>query len=303
MRGIAQASKRTTAFASLLTATLTLAAAPTVTEAAGLSSPVFVGDRVNGRGLYMTACASCHGETGDGGASKIALTRSGRMGLLSDAAMFAMISTGEGLKKPAEHRFGDRLEYLETFDVIAYVRAGTMSVGEFFPEAARYLGKEYTIDEFGLTRIKEATGKALSPEEAQASVFTMFRIEGEDGNLRYVPQDPIQLDALKKDLKIGYLVFLPFRVGPFSGEIGVAMDAAGVITGLRAQDGHAQDAVELNKKLAQFVGMGKKGQRDRFKAPARTSVEVSNAVFQSYMQAMESATMYDREEKDRTWAD
>jgi len=192
---------------------------------------LLVGDPLNGKKLYQNTCSACHGEGGSGGRTGIALTDSGRMNLIRNDQMFGQIEKGEGLKKPKDHAFSKELKYLDTWDVIAYVRTLHMTLDQFFPQAGRYVSKEYTIDKFGLDRIKEAAGLALQGNDQKGAVFTFFDFEGEAGNLSYVPQDPIRLDHLKKKFKAGYLVFLPFEDGNgFKGEIGVAMDPKGVIT-------------------------------------------------------------------------
>jgi mono/diheme cytochrome c family protein len=112
-----------------------------------------VGDWVNGKKLYVKECAACHGEDGKGGRIGIALTNSDRLNLITSESMFAMVRDGTGTKKPKEHQFGDKLGFLETWDVIAHVRTLHMTLDEFFPDSSRYVMKRYTIDDFGLERI------------------------------------------------------------------------------------------------------------------------------------------------------
>jgi hypothetical protein len=265
---------------------------------------VLVGDPVNGKKLYGKVCSACHGDAGSGGRTGIALTDSGRMNLIRNQQMFGQIEKGEGLKKPKDHAFGKELPYLDVWDVIAYVRTLHMTIDEFFPQAGRYVSKEYTIDKFGLERIKEATGHMLQGNDQKGAVFTFFDFDGEAGNLTYVPQDPIRLDHLKKKFKSGYLVFLPFDDGSgFKGEIGIAMDPKGVITKVAVHD-ELKGADLLNKSLSRFSGMGQKGQKEKFKVGGGKPMEnLAEKVFPTYLRAMETVTMYDREEKERTWAD
>jgi hypothetical protein len=287
---------------NLLWSALALALVAQRAEAA--SDVVLVGDPVNGKKLYGTTCAACHGEGGSGGRTGIALTDSGRMNLIRNDQMFAQIEKGEGLKKGKEHAFSKELKYLDIWDVVAYVRTLHMTLDGFFPQAGRYVSKEYTIDKFGLDRIKEAAGVSLQGNDQKAAVFTFFDFDGEAGNLTYVPQDPIRLDHLKKKLKSGYLVFLPFEDGSgFKGELGIAMDPKGVITKLAVHDA-AKGAELLNKSLSRFSGMGQKGQKEKFKIGGGKPMEqLADKVFPTYLRAMETVTMYDREEKERTWAD
>lgn len=273
----------------------------------GLSSaqaselPLLVGDPKSGQKLYAKECASCHGAEADGGKTGISLRDSGRLNLLRNEQLFDMIETGKGLKKPGEHQFKRQIRFLEIWDVVAHVRGQHLVIQTFFPNASRYVAKEYTIDNFGLERIKAATGKPA--REKKAAVFTFFNFEGEEGNLSYVPDDPIRLDELKKDKKSGYLVFLPFKTPGFEGELGVAMDKEGVITKLAVHEVDQKTEL-LNKSLSRFAGLGRKGQKEPFKvAGGKTVSDLAADVFPVYLVAMESATMYDREETERTWAD
>lgn len=287
---------------ALAGATLALAFSASEARAAD-DAPVLVGDPLNGAKLYMAECAACHGDDGRGGRTGVALTNSARMNLIRDAQMFGMIERGAGLKDPGEHTLKDKLSMLEIWDTVAYSRTLHMTIGDFFPNAARYVSKEYTIDKYGLQRVEENGGVRLTGKDQSAPVFTLFDFEGEEGNLRFVPQDPILLDQLDKDKKAGYLVFLPFKTKGFDGEIGVAMDPRGVITKLAVHKSKA-DAELLNKSLSRFEGMGRKGQTMPFKVSGGKSMaQLAKDVFPVYLRAMETVTMYDREERERTWAD
>lgn len=261
-----------------------------------------VGDATNGEKLYDRECAACHGDDGTGGRSGISLTDSGKANLLPNEALFAMIREGTGLKKPKDHQFGGpKLTFLDTWDVIAYARTLHMGLDEFFPDASRYVSKVYTIDNFGTERIEKATGKPLG--DKTAPVFTFFTFDNEATKLQYVPQDPIRLDQLKKDKRSGYLVFLPFSTDGFSGELGIGMDRDGKMTTV-AVHGGAKGAELLNKSLSRFAGMGRKGQKEPFKIGGGKPMEKLAAdLFPVYLRAMETVTMYDRDEAERTWAD
>lgn len=262
---------------------------------------LWVGDPSSGQKLYAKECASCHGAEAEGGRVAISLRDSGRLNLLRNEQLFEMIESGKGLKKPSEHQFKRKISFLETWDVVQHVRGQHLTIQSFFPEASRYVAKEYSIDSFGLDRIKGATGKAA--KHTKAAVFTFFAFPGEEGNLSYVPDDPIRLDELKKDKKAGYLVFLPFKTAGYEGELGIAMDKDGVITKLAVHE-KDQKTQLLNKSLSRFAGVGRKGQKEPFKlAGGKQVADLADDVFPLYLVAMESATMYDREETERTWAD
>jgi hypothetical protein len=261
----------------------------------------WVGDPVNGKKLYARECAGCHGDDGTGGKSGVSLRDSGRLNLVTDESMVAIINSGKGLKHNEGHKLQDKLSFLDVWDVIAHVRSMHLMLSAFFPGASRYVAKVYAIDDHGLERIEKATG--AKPKDASAACFTFFTFPDEPGRLSFVPPDPIQLDQLKKPLKTGYLVFLPFETEGYKGEAGIGMDKDGKITKLAVHAG-TSGADLMNKTLSRFVGLGKKGQKEPFKVGGGKTVDrVQKDVFALYERAMETATMYDREENERNWAD
>lgn len=260
-----------------------------------------VGDPKNGAKLYAKECAACHGDGGKGGRSAVSLTDSSRMNLLRDEQMYEAIKSGAGVKKEKDHKFDKKLDFLETWDVVSYIDTLHLELGALFTDATHYVAKDYEIDEHGAKRYEEAIGKPLS--DKKASVFTFFKKDGFDADLLYVPQDPIKLDALKKKEKIGYLVFMPFKTTGFEGELAVAMDATGKIKRLAVHQA-APNAELLNKSLSRFEGLGKKGSKEPLKPGGdKTMAALATDVFPAYMKAQEAATMYDRDENERTWAD
>jgi mono/diheme cytochrome c family protein len=260
-----------------------------------------VGDPRNGEKLFAKQCQACHGEAGAGGSSGVSLRDSGRMTLIRPEQLFAIVQKGAGLKKPDDHKFEGKIPFLDAWDVAAYLTTLTLEVDDFFPDATHYVSKEYEIDEFGLARIEKAVGKR--PADKKSAVFTFFKKANTDAQLEYVPQDPIRLDQLKKKEKFGYLVFLPLETKGFKGEVGIAMEADGRIRKLLVHRGN-KGAEALNKQLSRFEGLGKKGQKEPLKPGGdKALAELANELFPVYLRAMESATMYDREENERTWAD
>lgn len=256
-----------------------------------------VGDPAHGAKLFEKHCKSRYKATGLG------LFTSDGMNLMTDAQLYARVGKGDCVTKEQKTPFTpDELSYLDKWDMVAFMRTLHMNLSDFFPQAGRYVSKVYTIDKFGLKRISDA-GSSLKKNERSASVFTFFDFEGEEGNLTFVPQDPIKLDQLEKDQKAGYLVFLPMKHEGFEGELGLAMDGQGTITKLMVHPA-AKGADRLNASLERFVGMGRKGQSTPFKVSGgQAMAKLAKVVFPTYLRAMETVTMYDREENERTWAD
>jgi hypothetical protein len=273
---------------------ITLAAAPAL--AADAARPL-VGDPIHGAKLFEEHCKSRYKTTGLG------LFTSDAMNLITDDELYARVDEGDCVTEEQPAKFdADGLSYLDKWDMVAFMRTLHMNLSDFFPEASRYVAKTYTIDEYGLGRIAKAA-EPLPEDEQSAAVFTFFDIEGEAGNLTYVPQDPIKLDQLEKDQKAGYLVFLPMEHDGFEGEVGIAMDPRGVIEKMMVHP-DAEKAELLNTHLARFEGRGRKGQTQPFEVSGGRAVKrLAKVVFPLYLRAMETVTMYDREENERTWAD
>jgi len=261
---------------------------------AGLGSaradvPVQVGDPIHGRRLFAEHC---------GEAAARATLSSEQMASLRDGDLQTAFLEGRCVDSKKTFDTGD-LDYLDAWDMVAFIRTRHLRLQDFFPEASRYIQKEYSIDEYGRNRLESALGRV--PEDLTHTVFTFYEFEGEAGDLTYVPQDPILLDELDVDEKVGYLVFVPFETASFTGEVGVGMTESFEVVGLRVHRTHPQ-AAELNPKLAAYVGKGGRRQTDRFDAPRRQpGADIEPAVSAAYLVAREAATMFVRDERSRTW--
>ncbi|HJL41197.1 MAG TPA: hypothetical protein RMG48_07815 [Myxococcales bacterium LLY-WYZ-16_1] len=252
---------------------------------------LFVGDPIHGRTQFTEMCGAEMAR-----ATLDPATWNARV----DAQLHAQFMKGQC--GPGGPSFDpDPVSFLDAWDMVAFARTRHLRLADFFAEAARYIHKEYTIDKFGVGRLKDALGRV--PRDLSHRVYTFFRVDGEEGNLSFVPQDPILLDELNKDMKIGYLVFVPFSHEGTSGQLAVAMDETGKIQGLalhRSVDG----AGVLNPKLATFEGQGKLGQSEPLEAGRNPKMRsLSQSLHAPVLTAWESVTMYIREERDRTWGE
>lgn len=251
--------------------------------------PVQVGDPIHGRRLFAEHC---------GEAAARATLSSEQMSTMQDEQLQAAFRGGQCVDSKKTFATGD-LDYLDAWDMVAFVRTRHLGLGDFFPEASRYIQKEYTIDDYGRNRLKSALGRV--PDDLTHTVFTFFDFEGEEGDLTYVPQDPILLDELDVKKKTGYVVFVPFETADFVGEVGVGLSDSFEVTGLRVHP-TAEGAAEINPELQAYVGKGGRTQTGRFEAPRRgPGADVEKAVSTAYLLAREAATMYVRDERSRTW--
>jgi len=281
-----------------------------------------LGDFHRGAQLYRLNCQSCHGAEGRGnGLMARSLTPApgkvvgtalniGR----SDADLFKLLHDGgPALQLPATMpAFGDELGELELWDLVAFLRHGSYEVADFFPEAGRYLVKSYTLDTYAQQRLTRAFGAPASPDQASMEVVTVFK----GGNAQGAPpvlksQDPITLDSLKPHDRIGYIVFvdaqLPLDEKPLP--VAIATDRDGKV--VKALSTAGVDDAARDAYLQGYVGQGHKGQHPPLIAPklakgkkAKPSKDAKLLGFDAaYARAMEAVTMYDKEERDRTWAD
>ncbi len=250
--------------------------------------PVQVGDPLNGRKLFSQLC---------GDAAARATFSSAEMAAIGDERLHAAFSDGNCVD--SAQSFSAELDHLDAWDMVAFVRTRHLGLGDFFPDASRYLQKEYTIDKYGKARLEKALGRV--PDQLTHVVFTFFDFEGEKGNLRLIPQDPIMLSEMTYDKKSGYVVFVPLETKSYRGEVGIGFTSSGDITHIAVHSSQ-EGADALNAKLASYVGLGKMGRTDplvpKKNAPGR---DLSSAVTKSYLLAMEAATMFVREERKRTW--
>ncbi|MBS2031054.1 MAG: cytochrome c [Deltaproteobacteria bacterium] len=299
-----------------------LVAAPALARAS--ESPA-IGDVHRGAELYRLNCVACHGGSGqgDGFMAKSLDPKPGvakgtpLLVTLTDANLHDLLHDGGGAMQLSKTMpaFGKELSELELWDVIAFLRQGSYDVLDFFPNGGRYLVKSYTLDPYAQERLTKA-GVSASGPAANIEVVTVFNGDRQPGAPATLePQDPVTLDSLKPKDRIGYVAFVS---GELPGDskplpIAIAMDREGKIT--KAVSLAGTDDARRDKLMASFVGQGKKGPHVPLEAPkaekkskkpakaaAPTDAKLSG-FDAAYALAMEAVTMYDKEERDRTWAD
>jgi len=251
---------------------------------------VHQGDFIHGRSLFARHC---------GAEAARATLSAAEMTAILDPSLHAAFSQGKCVDS-AKTFAPEEVDFLSAWDMVAFVRTRHLRVSDFFPEAARYLLKEYTIDKFGEKRLKQNLGQL--PADRTHMVFTLYDFEGEKGQLNFVPQDPLLIDELEKDDKLGYLVFLPMDTPHGRTEVGIAVDDEGTVRAARVHRTE-DEAEKINAALSVFEGQGRLGGPGQFDAPRRSAAKNYIDDFrEAYLLAMESVTMFIREERDRTWS-
>jgi mono/diheme cytochrome c family protein len=287
-----------------LTSTLVL-----TTSSARDGDRPYDGDPTHGRVLFEKFCADCHGKEAQGGSAP-KLTNGGLINSVSDERFLEMLGgqeTGKAAHKGLKQPVG---KPLDAWDIIGFLRARVPHVGEIFPQADRYLVKSYDIDKNAKQRLEKSLGRTIAEGEIKADVFTMFNIKSKTP-LELVPQDPRRIDELKRPLKVGYVIFMPFtKPNGQTVQTAVALEPQGLkIVNLVAVDGQGQEDKDLNKLLSRFKDKGDR----KLSGTAKANLTVGGGgkdikaleknVTDIYLRSLELVTAYEIEERERSWAD
>jgi len=276
------------------------------------------GDAERGGRLFRMECSTCHGMDGSGSTfwqqaiqgNKLAtppdLRDSAFLAQRSDADLHDAIRRGMGRNGwiPG-HNFAS-LSTLEAWDIVQWLRDGSLTVTQFFPDAAKFTAKDFQIDQWGAERLAENLNLRLSQEELEVVVLTVYRGQRDDAEgVRLVPWKPVELDLLSAKDRIGFLSFQEM-VTP-NGEkirVGLAFGTDGKLQ--RAVVNHADPAkkAEYEKALSQFVGQGQKG-ASVYKAPRglKNGDAWARALTRAAAISAEGITMYEKAERSRTTFD
>ncbi|MCG3173749.1 MAG: hypothetical protein GMKNLPBB_01950 [Myxococcota bacterium] len=279
----------------------------------GSELPAARGDAVNGEKLFRIHCAACHGFTGrgDGAAAKhlavpvINLHDGGLMNRRTPTELAQIIERGAISVKGsrAMPSFKEALSPLERWDIVAYLETLYPKIQDFFPEAGRFTVKKFDMDDTGKSRIKKLLESDLSPAESSLVLITVFKGGSERGEPRNIPYVPAELDNLKKEDKLGYLAFFDIPGPKGSMSVGMAIAPNGTILKLSGTDALGVNAAD-NRMLKEFEGQGKRGSKpEPFKARTKPANVYAAGVFRGWVRMIEAVYGFERDEKDRTWAD
>ena len=286
------------------------------------SSNPLIGDVPNGTRLYRTHCTVCHGFDGSGlGSAKATLKKApadhrngSLMNARDDGLLIDTIKGGCAVRgcSKAMPGFGAELSSLSIWDLVAYLRSLHVPLVSFFPKVGLYVVKQYHVGQVGnadfkdgqLERLKKYAGK-VAPAELTQTVFTLFSADGQLSTPKLVPQEPRQLARLKKDKKIGYVLFMELN-GPRNRKVpvGLALDRNFSIVKLVTTLVDPGLSGEYNRRFELYKGLGKRGDAPKFDTGRdKISKLFDKAVVRTYVLAVESVNAYELEEKERSWAD
>jgi len=272
-----------------------------------------IGVPSNGALLFRVNCAACHGVDGRGqgpltpqlAVSPGDLRDPAFLSTRSDDDLMTVIARGGVARKrsktmPAFPTISD----LDRWDLVAFLRQNELKVADFFPHARYFTAKAYPLDKNAIERLTTLFGRPLTPQETRMTVVTAYgkRPANDTAGPELVPQDPVSLDKLNPKEKIGYLVFvdLPAQGGAMTS-YGVAIANDGSVTHVDSEAGITKPAVDA--VYQGFVGQGQKGQPGSLKPGKGSTPPTAQAFKNAYARILESIGLFDKEERDRHWAD
>lgn len=271
-----------------------------------------VGDAASGESLFRMECAACHGPNGAGAETFRKAAPGGHLPNLSDSAflatrsddeLHATMTTGQGKERWIPGHSFANLTPLQRWDIVQWLRDASLPVEAFFPEVVKFTAKDFLIDEHGAKRLQ---GLNLPAGEADRSVVVLTAYRGSrkaNESIRLIPWNPVELDLLKADERLGFLTFTDLEV-PKTGEkvhVGLAFDASGRLQKVRVRHPDPAKRTEIEKVLATFVGQGARTATE-LKAPKtlRDGDAWAKAMTRATSLSVEAILMFDKAEKART---
>lgn len=195
---------------------------------------------------------------------------------------------------------------LDRWDVLATLRSKNSDLRDFTMGADTVLLMTTKLDENAEKRLTDQAKINSSVLVPERRVFALFKMpdakEGKNGEVTFVGEkDSKKRDKLKKNTKVGYVVFLPipgFRGGKHEAAFAIDKDMRIQSVAIRAPDGAAP--VDVNQAAARFVGKGARGQYAALKAggAGKAIGELERPLSDAYLLAAEAVYMFEVVERD-----
>ena len=274
------------------------------------------GDTERGGKLFRMECSTCHAADGAGSTYWQHATNGKNLGTLPDlrdSAFLAQRSDAD-LRKAVRrgmgkngwipgHTFAGALSSLETWDIVQWLRDGSLTVTQFFPDAAKFTAKDFLIDQWGAERLNESLNLKLSQKELEVVVLTVYKGQrASNDGVKLVPWKPVELDLLKAADRIGFLSFQEMDVpGGERVRVGLSFGTDGRLQRAVVTHGDPGRKAEYEKALSAFVGQGQKG-ASVYKAPRglKNGDVWAKALTRAAAISAEGITMYEKAERSRT---
>ncbi len=189
---------------------------------------------------------------------------------------------------------------LDRWDALAALRAKNTDLKDLLSGADAVLVMPTTLDEHAVGRLKDQAKIPSSAIDESGTVFGLYKTGA--GGMSFVgPKENKKRDKLKKDTKVGYVVFQPipgFRGGKYEAAFAIDKDIRILAVAVRAPDGGAP--VDLNQAAARFVGKGARGQYAALKAggAGKALSELAGPLSDAFLLAAERAYMLEVDERE-----
>lgn len=200
---------------------------------------------------------------------------------------------------------------LDRWDALSAVQARNTLLVPLLMGGDTVLISATKLDDNAQARLRDKAQVPAAALDEDRRVFTVFKLGaaelGAASNVRTTPYslvrdtDSRQRDQLKKDSKVGYVVFVKipgFRGGAYEAAFAVdkSIRVEGVV--IRAPDGSAP--ADLNQAAARFIGKGARGQYAPLKAggAGRSVGELERPLSDAFLVAAESIYMYEVAERE-----
>ncbi|MBM4279662.1 MAG: hypothetical protein FJ137_02510 [Deltaproteobacteria bacterium] len=194
---------------------------------------------------------------------------------------------------------------LDQWDVLAVLRAANSDLRDLVPEATHVYVAETKLDDNAEKRLTEQARIKSDDVVTSRRVFVAYALDGEDADKdrkQFVSaKEPKKRDKLKRDKKVGYVVFANldgFRDGKH--EVAFTTDKDVKITRVIVRDAQGRAPDDLNQAAQRFLGKGARGKYDELKAggAGKAVGELSGPLSRAFLQAAESVYMYEVDERD-----
>lgn len=283
------------------------------------------GDPVNGGRLFRLHCAACHGVEGEGN-GPLAAQLAAKPTNLRDGGFLWALTTEELLSRmrgeklpPKAPPHGRGLTDLELRDLAGWIAEPVPTLSSFFPASTDYVAHIQTIDDDGLERAEKILGRELKEDEKTLMLFAMmkgdkledgrFAMPGPDGSVK-IEDIPQALYEAKPKRRMGFVGYVPLNLKGGRFMVGLAlnrtMHIVGVATVPTADEASEKLRVKLASTLASFEGAGgREGKKTIVpqKRGVKASKDVLDEMEKAYVLVLEAGAMYQKEERDRFWAD
>lgn len=189
---------------------------------------------------------------------------------------------------------------LDRWDVLATLRANNSDLRDLAMGADTVLMMATKLDENAEKRLTDQAKISSAGIESERRVFGLFKLDG-DGLTFVAEKDNKRRDKLKKNTKVGYVVFVKvpgFRGGKHEAAFAIDKEMRIQQVAIRGPDGVA--AVDVNQAAARFVGKGARGQYSALKAggAGKAIAELERPLSDAFLLAAEAVYMFEVVERD-----